>query len=120
MIIAASALGREEALVVSTTSFCLEPGMDVVRSKSHPHWTIAAFGLALSGMLAAGALRAGEPQAPAPKTERVSFKNSVDARNEVGEVLVESQDGGKLFLTADGQLWLLQPDEILAQAPCDQ
>lgn len=94
--------------------------MDVVRSKSHPHWTVAAFSWALCGMLAAGALRAGEPQAPAPKTERVSFKNSVHARDEVGEVLVESQDGGKLFLTADGQLWLLQPDEILAQAPSDQ
>jgi hypothetical protein len=59
-------------------------------------------------------------RAPAPKTERISFKNSVTARDEVGEVLVESQDGGKLFLTADGQLWLLQPDEILAQAPSDQ
>lgn len=94
--------------------------MDVVRSKYQKHWALAASGFILWSMLAAGVLWSKHPPENAPKTERVSFKSNVQARDEVGEVLVESQDGGKLFLTADGRLWLLQPDEILAQAPSDE
>ena len=65
-------------------------------------------------------LQAKERTTAAATIERLTFKNRSESRDEVGEVVLASQDGGKLFLTADGQLWLLQPDDILAQAPSDE
>ena len=37
----------------------------------------------------------------------------------VGEILVEAQDGGVLFQSRDGQLWLVQPDELLQKTSGD-
>ena len=33
-----------------------------------------------------------------------------------GEIVVEAQDGGVLFLSSDGKLWLVQPEELKAKS----
>ncbi|MGN6136944.1 MAG: DUF1570 domain-containing protein [Aureliella sp.] len=64
--------------------------------------------------------RADEPAAAPNPTAHIAFKNRAESRDELGEVVLASQDGGKLLLTADGQLWLLQPEDILSQTPSDE
>ncbi|MCC6511331.1 MAG: hypothetical protein IT423_19675, partial [Pirellulaceae bacterium] len=59
---------------------------------------------------------AGRPLLTPTTTATIEFKSQGEHRHELGEVWLEGQDGGKLFLTADGQLWLIQPEEILQQA----
>lgn len=73
--------------------------------------------LGLVSQLAPSASHAQSPTSVSPPTARLSFKARDEQRDELGEVLLESQDGGKLFLTADGQMWLLQPQDIRSQAP---
>ncbi len=63
---------------------------------------------------------ADEPRTASVVTEKVSFKFKGESRDELGEVIVQAKDGGKLFLTADGQLWMLQPSDILGQAKSEQ
>lgn len=68
----------------------------------------------------AGRVWAKEPApAPAP-TARIAFKNREETRDELGEIVLASQDGGKLLLTADGQLWLLQPADIISESASNQ
>ncbi len=51
--------------------------------------------------------------------EEVSFKEDADKkpRKVVGEVMIEAQDGGVMLLADDGQLWTLQPEQIVERKP---
>ncbi len=50
------------------------------------------------------------------KTKVVEFKHEGGTTRSVGEVVVQAADGGMLFLTPDGRLWMVQPADILASA----
>ncbi len=55
--------------------------------------------------------------APAAKTLNVEFKHKGGQLTSIGEVIIEAEDGGILLLTPDGQLWTLQPEDIVSRAP---
>ena len=57
----------------------------------------------------------GEDPAAIP-TENVVFKHKSGQTTSVGEIIVEAEDGGMLLLTPDGQLWTLQPADILSRS----
>lgn len=98
--------------------------MDTVRARhrhlqiSRPQTSWLALGLFL--MLAVEFpwenIVADEPANSGSKTIKLAFKSQGEQRDEVGEVVLDAQNGGKLFLTADGQLWLLQGDEIISES----
>ncbi len=58
-------------------------------------------------------VQADEPEV---ETLNVEFKHKSGKTNSIGEVVVKAQDGGLLLLTPDGQLWTLQPEDILSQS----
>jgi len=49
-------------------------------------------------------------------TVNVEFKHKFGQTTSVGEIIVEAEDGGLLLLTPDGQLWTLQPEDILSRS----
>ena len=59
------------------------------------------------------------PAKPAVETLNVEFKHKGGQITSMGEVIIEASDGGLLLLTPDGQLWTLQPEDILARSPAD-
>ena len=64
---------------------------------------------------------AGEaPERPDVKTAKIEFKSEGEERHEVGEIIVEGQDGSMLLQTAEGRLWGLQPSEIIQRDEADQ
>jgi hypothetical protein len=56
----------------------------------------------------------------APKILRVDFQHARGNRHEVGEVLIEASDGGLLFRTTDGCLWLLEPGDIRSRTETEE
>jgi len=58
--------------------------------------------------------------APAVQTVNVEFKHKGGQTTSIGEVIIEAEDGGILLLTPEGQLWTLQPEDILARSPADK
>ena len=50
------------------------------------------------------------------QTVNVAFKHKQGQTTSIGEVIVEAEDGGLLLLTPDGQLWTLQPEDIVSKA----
>lgn len=61
-----------------------------------------------------------QQEAELSKIARISFKEKNQTVERLGEILVESLDGGKLFLTADGRLRTLEPSEIISTKPCKE
>lgn len=57
------------------------------------------------------------PPKPSVTTLTVDFKHALGQTKSVGEVLVKAADGGMLLLTPDGQLWTLQPSDIVSTEP---
>ncbi len=53
-------------------------------------------------------------------TVNAEFKHKGGQLASIGEVVVEAEDGGKLLLTPDGQLWTLQPEDIINCESCAQ
>ena len=50
---------------------------------------------------------------PLGAVERVSVRRDGHELDLAGRVLVEAQDGGLLLETADGVLWIVQPEELV-------
>jgi hypothetical protein len=58
---------------------------------------------------------------PAVGVERVCFRDSKDRkRTVIGEILVEAQDGGIMLQADDGQIWMIQPKELIERSSDDQ
>jgi len=57
-----------------------------------------------------------EDNATKVPTVNVEFKHKFGQTTSVGEIIVEAEDGGLLLLTPDGQLWTLQPEDILSRS----
>ncbi len=49
-------------------------------------------------------------------TVNVAFNHKSGQMTSPGEIIVEAEDGGLLLLTPDGQLWTIQPKEILSRS----
>jgi Protein of unknown function (DUF1570) len=64
----------------------------------------------------ANTVYAQETATPAVQTVNVTFKQPLGQTTSAGEIVVEAQDGGLLLLTPDGQLWTLQPEDIVSKA----
>ena len=45
-------------------------------------------------------------------SEQIALRRNGKSRGLSGEVVLEAQDGGLLFLSRDGTLWIVQPEEI--------
>ncbi len=58
-----------------------------------------------------------EPPRP---TETIHFKHKGGQLDSVGEVIIEAEDGGVLLLTPDGQLWTIQPEDIISRTPSSE
>ncbi len=54
------------------------------------------------------------------ETINVEFKHKGGVNTSIGEIIVEAEDGGILLLTPDGQLWTLQPEDIVARSHASQ
>jgi hypothetical protein len=62
-----------------------------------------------------GAAQATVPASPSIiETVKAEFRHQGGQLSSIGEVLVDAEDGGKLLLTPDGQMWTLQPEDILS------
>lgn len=49
----------------------------------------------------------------APGMDRITFVRGEKKTTAEGRIVIEAQDGGRLLLTRDGVLWLIQPEEIV-------
>ena len=45
-------------------------------------------------------------------SDQLTVKQDGKSSRLMGEILVEAQDGGLLFLARDGALWIVQPEEL--------
>ena len=52
--------------------------------------------------------------------ETIKFRIADKERTAVGEILVEAQDGGVMLQADDGQIWTLQPEDIIARKTDDR
>jgi hypothetical protein len=73
-------------------------------------------GLAFATLLLANMSCGQEETAPSIPVANVEFKHKAGQTTSVGEIIVEAKDGGMLLLTPDGQLWTLQPGDILSRS----
>ena len=53
-------------------------------------------------------------------SEQLTIKQNGRTARLSGEILVEAQDGGLLFLARDGALWIVQPEELLQRKRLSQ
>ena len=53
-------------------------------------------------------------------SEQLTVKQNGKLSRLMGEILVEAQDGGLLFLARDGGLWIVQPEELQQRKPLPQ
>lgn len=59
--------------------------------------------------------------APTIGVETISFRDSQEStHNVIGEVLVEAQDGGLMLQADDGQIWMIQPEQIIQRQSDDR
>ncbi len=73
-----------------------------------------AFKYVVLATLSFASLGYGQVENPSEvPTVNVSFKHKLGQMTSAGEIIVEAADGGLLLLTPDGQLWTLQPEDIL-------
>ena len=52
-------------------------------------------------------------------SEQITLKRNGKSRGLSGEVVLEAQDGGLLFLSRDGTLWIIQPEELSSRKKRD-
>lgn len=57
-----------------------------------------------------------EDASPNVPTVNVEFKHKGGQTTSIGEIIVEAEDHGLLLLTPDGQLWTLQPTDIVSRS----
>jgi hypothetical protein len=58
---------------------------------------------------------------PAVGFEKITFKDEENEQREVvGELLIEAQDGGVMLQGDDGQIWMIQPKQIVGRESNDQ
>ncbi|MFP6673371.1 MAG: DUF1570 domain-containing protein [Pirellulaceae bacterium] len=53
-----------------------------------------------------------EPLQPIAASEQLTVKQNGKLTRLTGEILVEAQDGGLLFVARDGALWIVQPEQL--------
>jgi Protein of unknown function (DUF1570) len=52
--------------------------------------------------------------------DHVTFRRDAKEATVSGELVVKAQDGGLLLLSADGELWSIQPEEVIAHRTDDK
>jgi hypothetical protein len=70
----------------------------------------------LAVISASSSAHSQEESRPEVQTVKVEFKHQLGQTTSIGEIIVEAEDGGLLLLTPDGQLWALQPNDILSRS----
>ena len=53
-----------------------------------------------------------EPLQSLAASEQLTVKQNGKSTRLTGEILVEAQDGGLLFVARDGALWIVQPEQL--------
>lgn len=71
-------------------------------------------------LLLVGCLSFLLPRTPLLGVETIKFRTADQERTATGKILVEAQDGGVMLQADDGQIWTLQPENIIARQSDDR
>ena len=82
----------------------------MVAKRSGPVEIIQAISVTFLTCLLLSAVLA--PLQPLAASEQLTVKQNGKSTRLTGEILVEAQDGGLLFVARDGALWIVQPEQL--------